>query len=316
MIDSDRFVKDVYAIVGRDIASNMEQLAIVMSPPERSLKVVAGPGSGKTTVIVLRLLKMVLVDDIAPESIMATTFTRKAAKELKSRILKWGHLLQYHYSEDQSIDKAVRDRIRRLNFDLIKTGTLDSIAEDALTVYRQPNENPPMMITEFVSKQIMLSSLFDYFKTKDGIKSELSGIGITPYNIRSTSGLVKMLLDIYNRSVENMIGTLELQVAQIAGEEAKLLSSMSSSSGQEMELPVYTFDFFALQVGGNQVGAFNPAPGFTSGDYPIPPYTMTKSGAVGAGKTLPTYFAAPRAVKTGYPVCLLSSDVRAMTVAK
>ena len=38
------------------------------------------------------------------------------------------------------------------------------------------------------------------------------------------------------RSVENMIGTLELQVAQIAGEEAKLLSSMSSSSGQEMEL--------------------------------------------------------------------------------
>ena len=30
--------------------------------------------------------------------------------------------------------------------------------------------------------------------------------------------------------------TVELQVAQIAGEEAKLLSSMSSSSGQEMEL--------------------------------------------------------------------------------
>lgn len=211
MIDSDRFVKDVFAIVGRDIASNMEQLAIVMSPPEKSLKVVAGPGSGKTTVIVLRLLKMVFVDDITPESIMATTFTRKAAKELKSRILKWGHLLQFHYSEDQSIDMAVRDHIRRLNFDLIVTGTLDSIAEDALTIYRQPNENPPMMITEFVSKQIMLSSLFDYFQNKEGIKSELSGIGISPYSIRSTSGLVKMLLDIYYRSVENMIDVHELE---------------------------------------------------------------------------------------------------------
>ena len=38
------------------------------------------------------------------------------------------------------------------------------------------------------------------------------------------------------RSVENLIGTLQLQVEHIAGEQEKLLSGMASSSGQEMEL--------------------------------------------------------------------------------
>ena len=38
------------------------------------------------------------------------------------------------------------------------------------------------------------------------------------------------------RSIDNLIGTLEIQAAQIESEEAKLLSGMASSSGQEMEL--------------------------------------------------------------------------------
>lgn len=141
--------------------------------------------------------------------------------------------------------------------------------------------------------------------SSNGMTLMVTYIGVCGYNDAWT---------IVNGEYSGLIGTMDED-----GESATFLGEtlvVQTSSGQEMELPVYTFDFFALQVGGNQFGAFNPAPGFTSGDYPIPPYTMTKSGAVGAGKTLPTYFAAPRAVKTGYPVCLLSSDVCAMTVAK
>ena len=104
MIGLDRFIRDVKDVLCRDIGSNPEQLAIVSSDFERCLKVVAGPGSGKTTVIVLRLLKMIYVDDVAPSGIIATTFTRKAAAELKSRILEWGRRLQLHYAKDPDID--------------------------------------------------------------------------------------------------------------------------------------------------------------------------------------------------------------------
>ena len=38
------------------------------------------------------------------------------------------------------------------------------------------------------------------------------------------------------RSIDNLIGTLQLQVAQLDSEEQKLLSGMASSSGQEMDL--------------------------------------------------------------------------------
>lgn len=210
MIELDRFIDDAKNVIGRDISSNKEQNEVVRSPMERCLKIVAGPGSGKTTVIVLRLLKMIYVDDVPPKSIIATTFTRKAAKELKSRILSWGHKLQYHYVYDSNLPSEIRKRIGRLNFDLVNTGTLDSIAEDTLTMYRQPDENPPMIITEFVSRQLMLYSLFKSKKEKDAIKGELQNLGINPYNYRSTSAIVKVLLDIYYRAVENMIDVRDI----------------------------------------------------------------------------------------------------------
>lgn len=57
------------------------------APFSESLFLVAGPGSGKTTVLALRVLKYVFVDDVDPAAILATTFTRKAASEPRSRIL-------------------------------------------------------------------------------------------------------------------------------------------------------------------------------------------------------------------------------------
>ncbi len=210
MLDLDRFTDDVCTVVKLDVASNVDQYDIVTSSFKRSLKVVAGPGSGKTTVIVLRLLKMIYVDDVKPSEIIATTFTRKAASELKSRILKWGRILQIHYIQDPTLDSDMKDRIRRLNFDLIVTGTIDSIAEDTLVRYRQPDENPPSIIDEFVSSQIMVAEYLKHYKDKEAIQSELKNLGIEPYIIKNVQGVQKVLTNIYYRASENKIDVANL----------------------------------------------------------------------------------------------------------
>ncbi len=48
--------------------------------------VLAGPGTGKTEVLVLRALRLMIVEGVPPESIILTTFTNRAAAELSERI--------------------------------------------------------------------------------------------------------------------------------------------------------------------------------------------------------------------------------------
>jgi DNA helicase-2/ATP-dependent DNA helicase PcrA len=60
---------------------NAEQEACIRSEPGRPTIIVAGPGNGKTTVLVLRALRHMAVDRIPPEGIVITTFTKKAARE-------------------------------------------------------------------------------------------------------------------------------------------------------------------------------------------------------------------------------------------
>lgn len=70
----------------RPIVLSKEQEEVVYSRSPK-FAVVAAAGAGKTSVLVERYIRLVRDDGIAPDEILTITFTKKAAAEMKSRIV-------------------------------------------------------------------------------------------------------------------------------------------------------------------------------------------------------------------------------------
>ncbi|MEW6458164.1 MAG: ATP-dependent helicase [Bacillota bacterium] len=136
---------------------NGRQEAAVEAAPSPPVFIVAGPGTGKTTVLALRALKLILVDGFAPELVIATTFTRKAAAELRSRILSWGYATIQEVARQarQAGDHTHLAWLENLDINAVRTGTLDSIAEEMLGDDRRPGEITPAVVEGFMARGLL-----------------------------------------------------------------------------------------------------------------------------------------------------------------
>jgi DNA helicase-2/ATP-dependent DNA helicase PcrA len=133
-----------------------QQQQAVVPPASAGLFVVAGPGTGKTASLTLRILKLVLVDGVPPRGILATTFTKKAAEELRSRILGWGFRVIDVLKNDPKLSPQQKAFVNAVDINQVRTGTVDSLCEQLLREFRAPGTQPPVLVDEFVSKTLML----------------------------------------------------------------------------------------------------------------------------------------------------------------
>ncbi len=211
MISYEEFEDITSKVLKRDISSNKQQKKAILSEPNKSLFIVAGPGSGKTTVMVLKILKYIFVDDIDPSKILATTFTKKAADELYSRILGWGDEIKRHL-EDKYCDESFESiaKIESIDFNQIIIGTTDSIAEELLRDNRKPGENQSIVIEEFVANTAMIKILIkdEKYRNEKLVEylKELSG----KTKLEEPSKMSEILMEIKNRIFYDQINFDEL----------------------------------------------------------------------------------------------------------
>ena len=211
---------------------NQNQEACIVHPTETPLMIVAGPGSGKTTVLVLRALRLVFVDGFRPEEILITTFTRKAAAEIRARLIEWGSSI-IHYLENSS-SRAIansQNQLDSIDLNQFVTGTLDGICNDVLKTVRSPSEPVPIVVEGFVSNALFRRH--GLFATAAHDNNELAEYlsdftfqGNRPQNFKETLNTCRTLID---RFVQDQVDLQQYQQATEHNEARKLIVSAFES---------------------------------------------------------------------------------------
>ena len=186
------------ASVGRK--PNTGQAKAISAAKDEPLFVVAGPGTGKTACLTMRMLKLIFVDGVPPTGILATTFTKKAAEELRSRLLSWGYGVQEHLQTKESLSKMQRLWLERVDINQVRTGTIDSICEELLQEFRDPGTDPPILADQFVSETLLLrAGMFGGGRYKDDdldqFLCDARGTGRFGWHLGAKTGLVRTMWD-------------------------------------------------------------------------------------------------------------------------
>ena len=250
MIPQNDFVPLVCAAVPRfqNNEPNSRQKTCILQDPAVPLMIVAGPGSGKTTVLVLRALRLVFVDGFMPERVVLTTFTRKAADELRARLIEWGLQLK-EYLLNNPPHCGFVNWLDTIDINRFVTGTLDSICEEVLRTYRDPTDPAPVLVEGFVGNGILVrDALFPNQVHKDDpiLDAYLKAFtfdGSAPKNFGEKIGICRTFLD---RFVHDLVDLNQYQSAATHQQARQRLAYCAASYRQSMT-EGYRMDFALLE---------------------------------------------------------------------
>lgn len=249
-MEIDTFFKHCATFPGRSFEPDDYQKAII-EYGEGPMWVLAGPGSGKTDSMALRCIKLLVVDGVNPKSIVVTTFTEKAALNLKTRITNYMEHLK-------SIDTSIAEK----DYTSIRIGTLHGLCSDIMHEFRHKDFQNVRLLDEkeqllFILEHMTLTRIF----TKDEpIKSEekrfwshFSYIGKFNAAVKgrpssngnmSTIHRAEIAQELFNRVAEDRI---DLHRMSEAGSYWKTLSEWYQEYNEKLS-KFYRSDFSDIQV--------------------------------------------------------------------
>lgn len=122
--------------------------------------ILAGPGTGKTETMVLRTLRLLLVDGVRPEAIVLTTFTERAAAELLQRLSEY---LKYF------LRSPLFPNINPPDISRMWLGTLHSLAMKIMGEFQR---NSPTLISEEEAMMLFMRSV-DFWENQNPLNNSL-----------------------------------------------------------------------------------------------------------------------------------------------
>jgi len=172
------------------------------------LLIIAGPGSGKTLVLVVRTLNILLQGKAEPEEIVLCTFTEKAAFELRDRVAQAARTLGYTGDLSQ-----------------LHVGTIHSICNRYLTRFRHHtwlNNN-----YEVLDELTQALFLFEHFDEIVG-ESETGGRYLGKWKTRWTA--ITGLLAFFNKITEELVDP-----ANLVSSDEPFLQQLGPAYGRYVE---------------------------------------------------------------------------------
>jgi DNA helicase-2/ATP-dependent DNA helicase PcrA len=138
---------------------------IAVKPDDRVLQILAGPGSGKTEMLVWRVLYDLCVLGAESNSVMVTTFTRRAATELNVRVVE---------RADQLLVKARKagHALADPQVHNLRIGTIHSLCDSLLAEF---DDNYMAAGTELIDEVECIARLAQVMSFKLGYNSPQSG---------------------------------------------------------------------------------------------------------------------------------------------
>lgn len=243
LITIEDFENLVLQLLKDNLADNPSQREAIGYDGDNILMLVAGPGSGKTRVLVLRALRHVLVDGVLPENILITTFTRKSARELRTRWLNWGTVLLDRLRARGDVSTQFLDRI---DINRCRIDTLDSIAEQALGENKLPGEVAPILLENAAAQLVFKRQAFgqvyrDNRNALDTILARYTFGGDPPFNQGEALRITKGLCD---RLIQDRV---QLQQFAIARPENQLIVDIGTNYQAYLrQTNLYDFAFLEL----------------------------------------------------------------------